>query len=311
MNRFRIWIFSLCFAVMIGLGTETKASAESIPSPNFMIGYYDPSEPAGYETFADEAPSTLNATVTDSQYAAEVVRLINLRRTDADLAPLIVNPILTEVALAHSEYMRDHSCFDHQCPGEPSPQKRACLAGYRPYSTQISADFDINSMSGTPPPGSKSCYVGETIAAGYPSPKSVVKAWMDSPGHHAILMHSKMKEIGLGYAVGGYYRRYWTADLGSQPNKLYVFINDDDPVTESRRVTLTMTNEEVSNSGGIGYAQEMMISNDPQFADADWEDYTVHKPWMLTAGKGPKTVYVKFRDAKGYEILSGDIIFVK
>ncbi len=296
---------------MIGLGTQTKASAESIPPPNYMLGYYDPSEPAGYMTYADEAPSALNSTSPEGQYEAEVVRLINLRRTDADLPPLMVNLILTGVAEAHSEYMRDHSCFDHQCPGEPSPQRRACLAGYRPYGSKISDDYDVHSMGGTPPPGSKSCYVGEAIAAGYPSPESVVKAWMESPDHYAILMHSKMREIGLGYAVGGYYRRYWTADLGSQRNKLYMFINDDDPVTENRRVTLTMTNEEVSNSGGIGYVQEMMISNDPSFADADWEVYAAHKPWMLTDGKGPKTVYVKFRDPAGYEVLSADIIFVK
>ncbi len=297
---------------MIGLGGQTKTPAEPTPPPSYMMGYYDPSEPAGYVTFADEAPSALLSTVLDSQYAAEAVRLINLKRVGAGLFPLIVSPILTKVAQAHSEYMRDHSCFAHRCPGEPTPERRACLAGFRSYGVQVFDNRDFNSMAGGPPPGNQSCYVGEAIAAGYPSPKSVVAAWMDSPGHYAILMHSKMREIGVGYAVGGYYRRYWTADLGSQRNKLYVFINNDDPVTESRLLTLTLTNEKVSNqSGGIGYANDVMISNDPNFAGADWETYVPQKTWMLTDGKGPKTVYVKYRDPTGNKVLSGDIIFLK
>lgn len=311
MNRFRVWIITFFCIVMIGLGGQTKAPAEPISPPSYMMGYYDPSEPAGYVTFADETPSALHSTVLDSQYAAEVVRLINLKRTGAGLFPLMVSPILTGIAQAHSEYMRDHSCFAHQCPGEPTPERRACLAGFRSYGVQVSDNVDFNSMASGPPPGNQSCYVGEAIAAGYPSPKSVVAAWMSSPGHYAILMHSKMREIGVGYAVGGYYRRYWTADLGSQRNKLYVFINNDDPITENRLVTLTVTNEEVSNSGGIGYAHDMMISNDPSFADADWETYVPQKLWMLTKGKGPKTVYVKYRDPAGYEVLSADIIFAK
>jgi len=296
---------------MIGLGGQTKAPAESTPPPNYMMGYYDPSEPAGYVTFADEAPPALRSTVLDSQYSGEVARLINLKRTSAGLPPLMVNPILSKIALAHSEYMRDNSCFAHQCPGELTPAKRACLAGYRPYGTKVSDNEEVNLNAGNPTPGNQFCYVGETIAAGYPSPKSVVAAWMDSPGHYAILMHSKMREIGVGYAFGGYYRRYWTADVGSQRKKLYVFINNDDPVTESRLVMLTITNEEVSNSGGFGYAHDMMISNDPSFTDADWETYAPQKPWMLTDGKGPKTVYVKYRDPTGHEVLSGDIIFAK
>ena len=265
--------------------------SEPEPPSNYMIGYYDPIEQAGYVTFADEAPSTLLSTVLDSQYAVEIIRLINLRRKSAGILPLMDSHILIKAAQAHNEYMRDNSCFAHQCPGEPPPERRVCLAGFQPYG--------------------RLCSVGEVIAAGYPSPESVVTAWMNSPGHYAVLMHSKMREIGVGYAVGGYYRRYWTADLGSQPNKLYVFINDDDPVTESRSVTLTMTNELIRNSAGINYARDVMISNDPSFAGADWETYVPQKTWMLTDCKGPKTVYVKYRDPTGNKVLSGDIIFLK
>ncbi len=299
MYRFRICTLTFLCIVMIGLVGCSKNknlsriepySEPELP-PNYMLGYFNPSESAGYVTFADETPSKPDSIVLESQDSGEVVRLINLKRTSRKLPPLIFSPILTRVAQAHSKYMKDHSCFAHQCAGEPPPSKRACLAGYRSYKG--------------------SCYIGETIAGGYPSPKSVVNAWMNSPGHRAILMHSKLREIGVGLAVGGYYRAYWTVDLGSQRNKLYVFINNDESVTESRSVILTLTNEEISSSDGIGYAHDVMISNDPSFADTDWEPYAPHKPWTLTSGKGPKTVYVKYRDPTGHKVISGDIIFLK
>lgn len=98
MNRFRVWIITFFCTVMIGLGWQTNAPAETIPPPSYMMGYYDPSEPAGYVTFADGAPSALHSTVLDSQYSGEVVRLINLKRTSAGLFPLMVSPVLTGVA---------------------------------------------------------------------------------------------------------------------------------------------------------------------------------------------------------------------
>ena len=216
MYRLRIWTLTFFCVAMVALAGCAKNKnlyrIEPYTEPehpsNYMLGYYDPGDSAGYVTFADETPSTPDSILLASQDTREVEWLINLNRTSRKLPPLIFNPILSRVAQAHSKYMKDHSCFAHQCKGEPPPSKRACLAGYRSYKG--------------------SCYIGETIAAGYPSPKSVVNAWMNSPGHRAILMHAKLREIGIGLAVGGYYRAYWTADLGSQRNKIYVFINNDE-----------------------------------------------------------------------------------
>lgn len=299
MYRVRIFLFTLFLLAtisMVGCSThKTLAPIEPYTEPelppNYMLGYLNPEEPEGYVTYADETPADPDIVALGTQDAQEATRLINLNRTKKGHAPLVFNPILTQVAQAHSNHMKVHSCFSHQCPGEPPPPKRACLAGYHAYRG--------------------SCYIGETIAAGYPSPASVVNAWMNSPPHRAVLMHSKLREIGVGLAIGGYYRTYWTADLGSRRNKVYVFINSDAALTESRSVTLMLTNEEISDTDGFGYAHEVMISNDPSFAGAKWEPYAPKKRWTLKSGKGPKTVYVKYRDPVGNEVVAGDIIFLK
>jgi hypothetical protein len=55
---------------------------------------------------------------------------------------------------------------------------------------------------------------GETIAAGYPGPPSVVAGWKGSPPHWSILM-GDYEDIGVGYAFNASsdYDHYWTADL--------------------------------------------------------------------------------------------------
>jgi uncharacterized protein YkwD len=55
----------------------------------------------------------------------------------------------------------------------------------------------------------------ENIAAGQPSPAAVVAAWMGSSGHRANIVDCRLTELGVGVAVGGSYRVYWTQDFGT------------------------------------------------------------------------------------------------
>jgi uncharacterized protein YkwD len=67
--------------------------------------------------------------------------------------------------------------------------------------------------------GYKYSAAGETIAAGYATPASVVKAWLKSPGHCKILMSKSFTQLGLGYYKGdGRYVNYTTADF-AKPKK--------------------------------------------------------------------------------------------
>ncbi len=297
MAKHWFWLVALIAVMLFSQAVHAPASAESPTSPGYALGACAPGEQVGHLTFSTAAPSAPAGTVPAagcawaSTYEEEVVCLINQTRRDAGLAPYKVSSILTTVAEEHSVYMRDHGCFDHQCPGELSVAERACAAGYGSYCWG-------------------SCFIGETIAAGYPDPASIVAAWLASPGHREILLHGDLREIGVSYVAGGSWGHYWTADLGSQPDVLPMFINYDDLETESRQVTLTMTNENVSGCSGIDYADEVMISNVPGFAGAEWKPYTLHKSWTLSEGDGVKTVYVKYRDATGYQVTFTDDILL-
>jgi len=74
------------------------------------------------------------------------------------------------------------------------------------------------------------------------------------------------------------------------PSNISIVINDDDPVTTSPNVTLTL---------GATDASDMMISNSLDFSTSSWESYATSKAWTLTGGDGEKTVYAKFRSIEG------------
>ena len=307
----KFWIMTICWVVVMGLAAPIPLSAEPIQPFEYMLGYYNSRTDEGDTFFVEgKAPVYADALV-NAKVVLEVVALINANRKRAGRTPLVINAILNHVAQAHSNAMRDRNCFAHQCPGERSPDARACVAGFKPYSIKAFAPDPVGISSGGPPPGKRGCFVAEVIAAGYPNAASVVNAWMNSPGHHAIIMHPSLREIGVGVAYGGLYRTYWTADLGIQRGKAYAFINNDDPSTTDQRVTLRLTDEDMQTSDGTtGRFREVMISNDPDFTDAHWEPYSPIMWWILTDGIGPKTVYVKVKDYSGNEILAGDIIFL-
>lgn len=293
----RLWILVFVGVLLVGLASRMPVSAGSPPYLGRALGAYAPDEQAGSLTFPDvptlAAAERLAADECDwaTTYQEEIGCLINQARQNAGLAPFKLNPILNGVAEAHSIYMRDHSCFSHQCPGELSVPTRACAAGYGPYC-------------------GGACYIGETIAGGFPTAAGVVTAWLGSPSHREILLHGQLREIGVGYASGGYWGYYWTVDYGSQPDVLPVAINYDDPVTEIRDITLTLSNEKVSGCPGIDYAGKVMISNDPNFVGALWGTYSLHKPWTLAEGNGEQLVYIKYRDSSGYTVTSTDTVLL-
>jgi uncharacterized protein YkwD len=295
LSKRRLWILLILGATLVGLTGQRAVSAEpSVPAER-GLGVYAPGEQGGQVKRTGLERASLaeleGACDWTDTFEAAVWCLVNQERRARGLYPYKYNTILAAVAELHSITMRDTGCFDHQCPGEPPPSQRACDAGYVPYSWG-------------------DCFVGETIAAGYPSPASVVSAWMGSSKHYALLMHDQMREMGVGYVSGGSYGYYWTIDFGSQPDVLPVFINYEDPVTADPGVTLTLTNEEVSGSSGIDSVTEVMISNDPGFAGASWQPYAMTKPWTLPNSNGTQTVYVKYRDSTGYETHATDSIWL-
>ena len=70
-----------------------------------------------------------------------------------------------------------------------------------------------------------------------------------------------------------------------------VKINDDDTKTDSRYVRL-----DFQYSQGV---DDMMVSNNSTFSDAGYRRVVKNMQWILSSESGEKTVYVRFRDARG------------
>lgn len=124
--------------------------------------------------------------ISEKNFEAQVVQLVNQRRASAGLKPLAHNWELSRVARYKSMDMRDRGYFSHTSPTYGSP-------------FTMMKNFGINYRA-----------AGENIAAGQTTPQAVVEAWMNSPGHRANILSTQFTEIGVGYAAGGSSRHYWT-----------------------------------------------------------------------------------------------------
>jgi hypothetical protein len=85
-----------------------------------------------------------------------------------------------------------------------------------------------------------------------------------------------------------------------------IFINNDQPETNSREVVLSLT-------GGPNTVR-MAISNTPDFKNSSQENYQITKNWTLSDGEGNKIVYVKFYTKYGHpssEVISDGIVYKK
>ncbi|WP_148631014.1 CAP domain-containing protein [Bacillus sp. E214] len=121
-----------------------------------------------------------------SNYATEVLRLVNQERAKVNIAPLKNLNSLSKVAEVKSKDMRDNNYFNHTSPTYGSPG-------------EMVKKFNISFTM-----------LGENIAAGQITPASVVNSWMNSPGHKANILDARYTHIGIGYAEGGSWKHYWT-----------------------------------------------------------------------------------------------------
>lgn len=113
----------------------------------------------------------------------EVIRLCNIERQKAGLAPLTENWELSRVARDKSMDMAQKNYFSHMSPtyGSPFDMMKAYGISYRS--------------------------AGENIAKGQTTAQQVVNSWMNSSGHRANILSSSFTQIGVGYYASGH---YWT-----------------------------------------------------------------------------------------------------
>lgn len=133
------------------------------------------------KTAAPESISTATA-------ERSVFCLLNKERAKHGLPKLDRQGELDRASLDHSQLMVDRGCFAHDCPGEPSLFQRLVGAGY------LSGLGNLLRWG-----------YGENIAWGsgdLGSPKSIVKAWMNSAGHRANILNREFEQIGVGLVWG-------------------------------------------------------------------------------------------------------------
>lgn len=121
--------------------------------------------PSTVRSFAAASRSTPSV----AAYESRVVKRTNHRRATHDRVALHRRACVTRYAERWARHMARTETMVHQ---HLTPILRAC--GLR--------------------------LVGENIAYGYPTAKSVVRAWMASPGHRANILTRRYRQIGVGAA---------------------------------------------------------------------------------------------------------------
>jgi len=147
--------------------------------------------PDSHAGTSSETPKTADLTPSEASgdkssiQAEEVLKIVNLRRTEAGLKPLKLSEKLTSIANMKAADMADKNYFSHTSPTYGSP-------------------FDMLHTFGV-----SYSSAGENIAAGQTSAEQVMNDWMNSSGHRANILNANYTELGVGYVKGGSYGTEW------------------------------------------------------------------------------------------------------
>ena len=125
-----------------------------------------------------------------SDYAQEILDLVNIERTNAGLMPLKLSGTLMDGAAVRSDEIVEY--FSHT----------------RPDGTSC---FTV--LEDTYP----SYYAGENIAAGFTTAEDVMNGWMNSEGHRANILCPSYTELGVGlaYEPDSDYIYHWSQFFGN------------------------------------------------------------------------------------------------
>ena len=147
------------------------------PAPNVREGVGAGDQCANADMLPD--PGNLSA-VSDATLC-----LLNAERAGRGLATLKVDRLLQRAALRHGGDMVANGYFAHEGRNGSQPAQRIRAAGY------------LSSGGGW--------RIGENLAWGtgdLATPRAIMAAWMNSPGHRANILLPAYREIGFGVIAG-------------------------------------------------------------------------------------------------------------
>ena len=150
---------------------------------------------------ADLVPAADNVAVV----GRATLCLVNQQRAANGVGAMVENATLTKASAGYSQRMVAQGFFAHESPDGGTLVGRLTGAGYLG--------------------GDDAWVVGENIGWGQgalATARSMVGAWMDSPGHRANMLSGDYTQIGLGLALGTPADQTWgatnTTDFGAGPN---------------------------------------------------------------------------------------------
>ncbi|MFA9377837.1 MAG: CAP domain-containing protein [Lachnotalea sp.] len=123
------------------------------------------------------------ATTTNTSYAQQVVDLVNVERAKEGLTALTIDQNVVNAAMVRANEIQTK--FEHVRPNGS------------PFVTALKEN------------GVSYRGAGENIAWGQNTPKEVVNAWMNSPGHRANIMNPNFVHIGVGNLQNSAGTQYW------------------------------------------------------------------------------------------------------
>jgi uncharacterized protein YkwD len=169
----------VCTLLLLGVSTGCFSTAPPAAA----------SEVAGYSAAAPRCILEEDA----DQLADQVLQLVNLERAAAEqeLAPVVVSPSLSKIASDYACRMIELNFFGHMNP----------ITGHGPGERAVAGKYSYYS-------------VGENLAAGATTAAEVMKLWMDSPPHRAIILDPKWREVGIAVRVGSDDSVYWVQEFG-------------------------------------------------------------------------------------------------
>jgi uncharacterized protein YkwD len=132
-----------------------------------------------------EGADALPGQTSDAIVRSATLCLMNSERGAHGLAGLRAQPTLASAARRYAREMVSERFFAHTSPRG---------------STVLSRIRDTTYLRGAP-----AWTVGENIASGsgtMATPRAIVEAWMESPGHRANLLSSCFRDVGIGLAAG-------------------------------------------------------------------------------------------------------------
>jgi LysM repeat protein len=137
-----------------------------------------------------------SSTVAQAGDADTLIAEVNQLRSANGLPPLQVNPILMDIAQAHSDYQASIDTVTHIDPGGTRPKERAIAAGYG---------------------GGAAIFLSENVAGGRNlSPGDAVFWWQEDEIHLNTMLGANYLEIGAGVAESNGVV-YYTIDVGYVP----------------------------------------------------------------------------------------------